>query len=85
MAGNNNALSKYLVYTCWERMGTHGGIIAGSSLHDFLINDEDEAKAAVALVTARSKEFDAAFPSLDTFSSKRVVYIKNQPEWWTSR
>ena len=85
MPGVNNALSKYLVYTCWEKLGSHGGLIAGSYLHDLLINDEEEAKAAVALVTARSKEFDVAFPNLDNYSSKRFVYIKNQPEWWSSR
>jgi hypothetical protein len=76
---SNNSRSKYLIYNCWEVVGSHGGIIAGSHLYDMLVMTEEEAKQAVILVEQRNNEYKQKYH----FEGKnRFVYIENRPEWF---
>jgi hypothetical protein len=71
---SNNEKSSFLVYDCWETLGSHGGIIAGSHLYNLLILTEEEAQKAVTFLKTRMPN--------DKHTKHRVVYIKNNPEWW---
>lgn len=78
---SNNSKSKYLIYNCWEVIGNHGGIIAGSHLYDMLVMTEDEAKQAVLTVERRNNEYNKKYHYA---SKNRFVYIENRPEWFAN-
>jgi len=74
------ASSKYLIYTCWESQGSHGGPISGSLIHPLVAQTEAEAEAHIAVLKERGEAFDRDFP---TTTKTRYVYILNRPEWWS--
>jgi len=79
---NNMAASKYLIYTCWSTKLESGLTIAGSLQHDYIVQTEAEAQAAVDLLAARGAEFEARLPQLCRNTVNRYTYILNRAEWW---
>jgi hypothetical protein len=74
--------SAYLIYTCWTTTLDSGGSIAGSLQHDYVVQTEAEAEAALAELQMRATEFQKAHPLLYKNTVNSYVYIKNRPEWW---
>jgi hypothetical protein len=72
------AKSKYLFYTCWETVGSHGGIIAGSLIHKEFAQTKEEAEE----ILSRIKERCESSPYRDPRTKSRYVYIDNRTEWW---
>ena len=69
------AKSKYLFYTCWETMGSHGGIIAGNLLHEEFAQTKEEADEVLTKIKEKYKQDPYAM-------NLRFVYIDNNLEWW---
>lgn len=77
------ASSKYLIYTCWESVGSHGGKIAGSLIHPLVAQTEAEAETHIAALKELAAAFDRDFPlSASQETTTRYVYILNRKEWW---
>ena len=80
--GMEYAKAKFLIYNCWEKIGSHGGIIAGDLILGHAMTEE-EAAEKIAVFKARREEFDASYPLLKKPGDKtRFVSIANRPEWW---
>ena len=76
------AKARFLIYKCWETIGSHGGIIAGSSLLDHAMTEE-EATEKIEVFKARHDEFNKTFPLLQKpGDTRRFCHIVNQPYWW---
>jgi hypothetical protein len=75
------AKAKFLIYNCWETIGSHGGIIAGSLLLDHAMT-EKEAAEKIEVFKARHDEFDAKFPFKKPGDTRRFCSIVNDPHWW---
>jgi len=76
------ASSAYLIYTCWTSVLDTGGSIAGSLQHDYIVQTEAEAEAALTELKTRAADFQRAHPLLYKNTVNQYVYIKNRPEWW---
>jgi len=72
------ANSSFLIYSMFETTSR----IGGSLLVDCAIT-EQEAQEKVRILEERSAAFDLEYPSL-VDGTKRITYIKNKQEWWTS-
>ena len=82
MSNPEYATAKFLIYSCWEVMGSHGGPIAGSLLIDHAMTKE-EALEKIEVYKGRSAEFNQKFPSLNENGRKsRYCHIVNEPYWW---
>jgi len=80
--GMEYAEAKFLIYNCWETIGSHGGIIAGSLILGHAMTEE-EAVEKIAVLKARHEEFNSSHSFLNKPGDKtRFVSILNQPEWW---
>ena len=77
------ASSKYLIYTCWTKTLDGGGSIAGSLQHDYVVQTEAEAEAAVTQLKARAQDFQTHHPLLYKNTVNQYIYIRNRPEWWS--
>jgi hypothetical protein len=76
------ATAKFLIYTCWETIGSHGGIIAGSLILGHAMTEKEVAEK-IEVFRARQEEFDASHSFLNKPGDKRrFISILNQPEWW---
>ena len=76
------AKANFLIYNCWETIGSHGGIIAGSLILDHAMTEE-EAVEKIAVLKARHEEFNRTYHSLNKpGNTTRFVSILNRPEWW---
>jgi hypothetical protein len=76
------AKAKFLIYNCWETIGNHGGVIAGSLILGHAMTEE-EAAEKIDIYRARHEEFNLSHPFLKKPGDKtRFVSIVNQPEWW---
>ena len=76
------AKARFLIYNCWQTLGDHGGIIAGSVLLDHAMT-ELEAAEKIKVMKVRYEDFDKAYPSFTNPGKKtRFVSIPNNPDWW---
>ena len=70
------AKARFLIYNCWETIGSHGGIIAGSLLLDHAMTEKEAAEKIKVLKSRHDQSFKK--PGNKT----RFVSITNQPYWW---
>lgn len=76
------AKARFLIYNCWETIGSHGGIIAGSLLLDHAMTEE-EAAEKIEMFKGRHAELDKTFPRLKKpGDTTRFCSIINDPHWW---
>jgi hypothetical protein len=80
MSSSNNtyAAASFLIYSCFETAKKVGG----SLLIDSAMT-EAEAQEKKLMYEARFAEYNYQRPCLSG-DSRRITYIKNNPEWWSS-
>jgi len=73
------ANSNFLIYSMFQTVNR----IGGSLLVDCALTEE-EAKKKVLTLEENHTIFSQNYPTLGE-GTRRIVYIANNPEWWSSR
>jgi hypothetical protein len=73
------ANSNFLIYSMFQTVNR----IGGSLLVDCALTEE-EAKKKVLTLEENHTIFSQNYPTLEE-GTRRIVYIANNPEWWSSR
>ena len=72
------ASSAYLIYSCFETSKR----ICGSVLMDCAMTVE-EAEEKIRVLKKRGEDFNAKYPILKDGTPKSIIYVTNQPHWWS--